>query len=218
MATSDAEQWEMLEALKKAQRATREAVELKTALDRKARVKMPVVVAFGRFNPPTVGHAALVNVVRQQATRQKCFPVLFPSPSQDDASNPLTFAERVKWLRLFFPDVVINENPTVRTPLDMLAALRRLKVDGVTLVVGSDQKQNFGRLVAYVQGSPETRFKQFTIVVVPRNAKSRGAAGMSATKLREAAVAGRFEAFRQGVPTRSKTVAQKLYRDLRRRL
>ena len=57
------------------------------------------VFAFGRMNPPTIGHRKLVDQVKaQQGT-----PFLFLTHSQKPKTDPLSFAEKV-----FFADKTGN--------------------------------------------------------------------------------------------------------------
>ena len=52
--------------------------------------KQSVVFAFGRLNPPTIGHQKLIERVITIAKRVKGLPVLYVSASQDRKKNPLT--------------------------------------------------------------------------------------------------------------------------------
>ena len=49
-----------------------------------------VVMAFGRMNPPTVGHQKLVNKVRELADRHNAHHEVIVSHSQDAQKNPLS--------------------------------------------------------------------------------------------------------------------------------
>jgi hypothetical protein len=219
-----------------------------------------VVMAFGRFNPPSTGHARLIDYLRQEAKRRNAVPMVFASPRQD-ATNPLPFAEKVWWLKRFFPGVLVNENPEWRTPVDVLKGLAQIgvqhdqspdtrktvsvpsgkvklgedgepvlkngkpipimmtvprsqRVGGIWIVVGSDQTANFHRLAKAV---PDIKFDVLTVPDV-RDTRSLGVAGMSSTKLRAAARAGNFSAFRKGTPTKVEREARKLYFTVRRHM
>ena len=53
------------------------------------------VFAFGRMNPPTIGHSKLVDVVKNQPGD----PYLFLSHTQKPKTDPLSFAEKVFFAR-----------------------------------------------------------------------------------------------------------------------
>ena len=62
----------------------------------------PVVFAFGRFNPPTTGHAKLVDVLNRLAKKVGGDAMLFTSHSNDKKKNPLNhkqskLSQKVLW-------------------------------------------------------------------------------------------------------------------------
>ena len=63
----------------------------------------PVVFAFGRLNPPTIGHQKLIERVITIAKRVKGLPVLYVSASQDKRKNPLTVKQKVDYLKKVYP-------------------------------------------------------------------------------------------------------------------
>ena len=67
-------------------------------------VLVPILVfAFGRMNPPTVGHGALVDKVRELAELNKAKHTIVLSHSQDPEKNPLTPEQKLKHAKRFFP-------------------------------------------------------------------------------------------------------------------
>ena len=65
--------------------------------------KQPVVFAFGRLNPPTIGHQKLIDRIITIAKRVKGLPVLYVSASQDKTKNPLTAKQKVDYLKKVYP-------------------------------------------------------------------------------------------------------------------
>ena len=61
-----------------------------------------VVFAFGRFNPPTIGHELLVKAVKKLAQQKKADHVIYASKSQDAKKNPLSVDKKVSYLKLMF--------------------------------------------------------------------------------------------------------------------
>ena len=62
-----------------------------------------VSFTFGRFNPPTTGHALLVNKLKKLPGDK----LLFSSHSNDKLKNPLPHKVKIKYLRKFF-QVIYN--------------------------------------------------------------------------------------------------------------
>jgi nicotinic acid mononucleotide adenylyltransferase len=178
------------------------------------RVKRPAVIAFGRFQPPSVGHARLVEFLRFEAGKRKATPILFPSPTQDPSRNPLPFVEKVRFLRLLFPGLPVSGNKALRTPIDALEMVKRMGFDAVWVVVGSDQMMEFQTFDKYVP------FKKYGVLIVPgiRDEKLSGVAGMSGTKLRNACERDDWTTFRSGVPTKVERIARKIYDSVRKHM
>ena len=62
----------------------------------------PAVFSFGRFNPPTTGHAKLVDVLNRLAKKVSGDAMVFTSHSNDKKKNPLNHKQKVNYLRKFF--------------------------------------------------------------------------------------------------------------------
>ena len=61
-----------------------------------------LVVAWGRFNPPTLGHELVINKVASEAKSRNADYTIFPTKSHDPKKNPLSFREKVKFMRKLF--------------------------------------------------------------------------------------------------------------------
>ncbi len=180
--------------------------------ERRPKPKRPAVIAFGRFQPPTIGHARLVEFLRFEAGRRKATPVLFPSPTQDPGRNPLPFAEKVKFLRQLFPGLAVSGNPAVRTPIDALVLLKRMGFDAVWFVSGSDRANEFRTFDKYVS------FKDYGVIPIARHESTDAVTGMSGTKLRTAAQQDDWTTFQAGVPTKNDRIARQMYDSIRRHM
>jgi hypothetical protein len=183
-----------------------------------------IVIAFGRFNPPTTGHEALIKFLQDTGRRVQGDVRVYPSPSQDPKKNPLPFNEKVRFMRHFFPRVGINDKPAIRTPIDAFKDVSIAGYREVYVVVGSDRVADFAKFAQYLvppdspkyNASKHIPMDKYTVVPVPgnRDPDADDVAGMSASKLRGFAIAGDFASFKQGVP--SPVYAEQLYRTLRR--
>ena len=174
------------------------------------------VLAFGRLNPPTIGHAKLVDTI----TSQDGDHYLFLSQTQKPKTDPLDFATKMKLAKQFFPGINIGHQ-AVRTPVQALEKLQSLGYTDVVFIAGSDRVDGFQKLFDTYNGQPDKSgnvpFKFNSIKVVSageRDPDADGAEGMSASKMRAAAAAGDLESFAQGAP--DKRLAKTMYDAVRK--
>ena len=166
--------------------------------------KKVAVAAFGRMNPPTIGHEKLVEKVKSFAGDH----YIFLSQTVKPKDNPLPFDVKLEFAKKFFPGVNVG-HPSVRTPIQMLQMLEKLGYTDVIYVAGSDRVASFEKLFNDYNGK-EYNFNSITVENAgERDPDADGAEGMSASKMRAAAAAGDLESFAQGVPTPA--LAQKMY-------
>jgi len=164
------------------------------------------VMAFGRMNPPTIGHAKLVDVVKSQGGD----PFIFLSQSQKPKTDPLSFNDKLRYAKFFFPEVTIG-NPEVKTIIQALQKIESLGYQQLIYVAGSDRISSFEELINKYNGK-DYNFKSIKVVSAgERDADAEGAEGMSASKLKKLAAEGKLEdwtdetgkkqpGFRSGVP------------------
>ena len=179
----------------------------------------PAVFSFGRFNPPTTGHAKLVDRLSRIAKQVKGDPMLFTSHSVDKKKNPLTHKQCVWYLRKFFGKKVKVPDVAARTIFDICGALYDQGYKRIVMVVGSDRVREFDALIKKYNGTygrhGHYKFDDIQIVSAgERDPDSDDVSGMSASKMRAAAERGDFDAFRDGVA--DKKAAKKLYKDVRK--
>jgi hypothetical protein len=166
------------------------------------------VMAFGRMNPPTIGHAKLVDAVKSQGGD----PYIFLSQSQKPKTDPLNFEDKLRYAKFFFPNVTIG-NPEVKTIIQALQKIEQLGYENLVYVAGSDRVESFKELINKYNGK-DYKFKNITVVSAgERDPDADGAEGMSASKMRAAAAAGDLESFKQGVPNQE--VADEMYAAVR---
>jgi len=153
------------------------------------------VMAFGRMNPPTIGHAKLVDAIKSQPGD----PFIFLSQSQKPKTDPLAFEDKLRYAKFFFPNVTIG-NPEVKTIIQALQKVESLGYQQLIYVAGSDRVQAFEELLNKYNGKDFT-FKSIKVVSAgERDPDADGAEGMSASKMRQAAADNDIESFKQGVP------------------
>ena len=179
-----------------------------------------ITVGFGRFNPPTIGHEKLINTIAQTAGKGGQYRI-YPSRSQDAKKNPLDPSDKVGYMRQMFPDhansIIDDEN--TRTIFDVLKAAHGKGYSSVNIVVGSDRVKEFENLANKYNGQLYD-FKKINIVSAgERDADAEGVEGMSASKLRKAALEGDYDTFRSGISKNlNDKTAQQLYNTLRKNM
>lgn len=153
------------------------------------------VLAFGRMNPPTIGHKKLVDKI----TSIPGDHYVFLSQSQKPKTDPLDFSTKVKFAQQFFPEVKVGD-VNVRTIIQALQKLDEMGYDNIVYVAGSDRLESFTTLINKYNGV-EYSFDNIEIVSAgERDPDAEGAEGMSASKMRAAAASGNLEAFAKGTP------------------
>ncbi len=170
------------------------------------------IVAFGRMNPPTVGHKKLVDKLKSVATQKRGSPFLYLSHTQDKKKNPLSYEQKLKFARKAFGSVVTKS--TSKTILQVMKELEGKKFTDTTIIAGSDRVTEFQTLLNKYNG---TEFNMDSVTVVSAGARdpdAEGIEGMSASKLRALVVKGDFDTFVKGVPL-SLPYAKQLYTSLR---
>jgi len=177
-----------------------------------------ISITFGRFNPPTVGHEKLLAKVAREAKTSGGEYRIYPSRSEDPKKNPLDAGTKVKYMRLAYPDHAnaIVDNPDMRTIFDVLGALDADGYSSVNIVVGGDRVSEFNSLSQKYNGDLYT-FDEIKVVSAgDRDPDAEGVEGMSASKMRKAAVEGDFDTFDEGLPeSLSKKDREALYLTLR---
>tara|TARA_B100001250_G_scaffold23571_1_gene19777 strand:+ start:2429 stop:3667 length:1239 start_codon:yes stop_codon:yes gene_type:complete len=160
----------------------------------------PLTVAFGRFNPPTVGHGKLLSAAKKAAEGGDL--KIYPSRTQDAKKNPLDPDMKVSYMRKMFPDYdeqIVND-PDMRSIFNVLITAGEEGYKNVNIVVGSDRQAEFENLAQKYNGD----LYDFDLIRVisagVRDSDADGVSGMSASKMRKAVVDDDFEAFRKGTP------------------
>ena len=98
-----------------------------------------ISITFGRFNPPTTGHEALLSKVKAASKGGEYR--IYPSRSQDPQKNPLDPGTKVKFMKQAYPDHAnaIQNSEEMRTIFDVLQTLDGEGYSTVNLVVGGDR-------------------------------------------------------------------------------
>lgn len=178
--------------------------------------KSTVVMAFGRLNPPTMGHELLVNAVASIAKKHNADHVIFVSRTQDSKKNPLSVDQKVSYARHSFKEMnIVGATDKIRTFIEAAKSLTG-RYDNLIMIAGSDRVLEYKQLLDKYNGK-DFNFKSILVVSAgERDPDEEGAAGMSASKMRAAAAANDFAKFKQGVPSKmSPAMARRMFDDVR---
>ncbi len=165
-----------------------------------------LTTAFGRFNPPTIGHEKLINAV-EAAAGGGDFKI-YASQSQDKLKNPLDYSDKVNFMKKMFSEYENNivYDTKIKTIFDILTQAYDDGYTQFTLVAGSDRVPAFSDLIKKYNGvEGKHGFYDFVdglevVSAGERDPDSEGVEGMSASKMREAATKDDFQEFITGLP------------------
>ena len=159
------------------------------------------VFAFGRFNPPTIGHQKLLGKVLDVTQDLNAKGYIFLSQKQNNKTDPLTFKEKQDYIRMFYPNLSIGD-AGVKT---IIQALQKIQSEGrtrIVMIAGSDRVQEFEKLLNQYNGKPDKagnelyKFDKIDVISAgERDPDQEGASGASASKARDLANKGQEHEF-----------------------
>ena len=159
-----------------------------------------LTLAFGRFNPPTVGHEKLISAAEKASAGGDL--KIYPSRTQDNKKNPLDPDMKVSYMRKMFPkhkEQIIND-PEMKSIFDVLVAANEEGYKNINIVVGADRQGEFENLAQKYNGQLYDFDLIRTISAGPREEDAKGIEGVSASKQRKAVVDDDYNAFKRGLP------------------
>jgi len=166
------------------------------------KTKGTLTIAFGRFNPPHLGHLQLMDTAAASAEQEGSDYMIVPSRSQDKKKNPLDPDTKVSLMRSMFPqhsERIMNDAST-RTIFDVLKKAHNDGYTNVRIVGGADRVKEFDKLANNYNGNLY-QFDNIEVVSAgDRDPDSEGIEGLSASRMRLAAAEGDFKTFRLGMP------------------
>jgi len=162
------------------------------------------VVAWGRANPPTVGHEKLFDKTMEHAEDVGGKAHIFVSHSQDNKKNPLSSSEKVNFLKKAYKDKKVtigSSSPVNPSILHIAKQLHDQGHDELHLVAGSDRVPEYKTLLNKYNGKEgHYNFKKIEVVSAgERDPDSEGTEGISGTKMRSHAITGNKSEFKNNV-------------------
>ena len=161
------------------------------------------VFAFGRFNPPTIGHEKLIQKVQSMTKQVNGKGFIFLTHTQNNKKDPLTFQEKQAYIRSQITDPSLEiGDPAVKT---IIQALQKIQSQGrtrVIMVAGDDRVMEFQKFLNQYNGNPDKagnipyKFDDVQVVSAgQRDPDADDIAGVSASKARELAIKGNWHEF-----------------------
>ena len=159
------------------------------------------IFAFGRFNPPTIGHQKLIETLIKTAEKANGQAYLFLSHKQNNKTDPLNFKDKQDYIQQFYPNVIVGDQ-TANTIIKALQVIQAQGRTRIIMVAGSDRVAEFEKLLNQYNGKPDKQgndlYKFDDIKVVnagQRDPDAEGVEGASASKARELANKGQWHEF-----------------------
>jgi hypothetical protein len=165
------------------------------------------VMAFGRFNPPTVGHEKLIQKVKEEADERGASGNIFASHAQNTDKDPLPQKAKLGFLnRIAYGNTIHGSSKDEPTFLHAAAKLYKQGHKHLVMVAGSDRANEYKeKLERYNDGKdyPHGKYKFKSINVISagsRDPDAEGVEGISGTKMREFARKGNMGKFKSNLP------------------
>ena len=162
------------------------------------------VFAFGRFNPPTIGHEKLIQKVQSVASKVNGKGYIFLSHTDGTAKDPINLTTKLSYLRqhfqsdpkLSFGDIRAN------TIIKVMKVLEQEGRTRIIMIAGDDRVMQFQKLLNQYNGKPtksgniEYTFDSIEVVSAgQRDPDADDVTGVSASKAREFAMKGQEHEF-----------------------
>ena len=167
-----------------------------------AKSKGTLTIAFGRFNPPHIGHQQLMDTAKAAADQEHGDYIIVPSRSNDPKKNPLDPDTKVAFMRGMFQQHAgrIQNDVNTRTIFDVLKKAHSDGYTSVRIVGGADRVGEFSKLANNYNGTLYQFDNVDVISAGDRDPDAEGVEGLSASRLRLAAAENDYRTFRSAMP------------------
>ena len=161
------------------------------------------VFAFGRFNPPTIGHEKLIQKVQSMAKQVNGKGYIFLSHKQNNKTDPLSFKEKQQYIATHINDSTLEVgNATANTIIKALQVIQAQGRTRIIMIAGDDRIVEFQKLLNQYNGKPDKagndlyKFDEIQVVSAgQRDPDADDITGVSASKARELAMKGQEQEF-----------------------
>ena len=181
-----------------------------------------VLITFGRFNPPSLGHENLINAVQEQAEELEAEYRIYPSRTSDKKQNPLDFKAKYNILQHIFPDHaenIVNDPENGDNIYDILTSLHDEGYEHVIIVCGDENVQKYEKIAQKYNGSVYDFYGVEVVGAGMSDPDTDKTEGITSSMMRKAALENDYETFKQGLPGNvSKKECRAIYRQVRNAL
>ena len=181
-----------------------------------------VVITFGRFNPPSLGHENLISAVQEQAEELEAEYRIYPSRTSDKKQNPLDFKAKYNILQHIFPDHaenIVNDPENGDNIYDILTSLHDEGYEHVVIVCGDENVQKYEKIAQKYNGSVYDFYGVEVVGAGMSDPDTDKTEGITSSMMRKAALENDYETFKQGLPGNvSKKECRAIYRQVRNAL
>jgi cytidyltransferase-like protein len=185
------------------------------------------VVIIGRFQPPTLGHGALINAAKKAWREGKYDAVILfivegKETSKDKKHNPLTGEQRMFYLKHSSYSKGLKFS-VVGSAFDAFIRCRELGYEPMCVVGGKfvegEKEENRAEgykalLDKYFKDENDDQIEH-KAVVLERNQHSDGVASISGSTVRAAVLADRFDDFKDMVAITSEKLVKRMFNDIK---
>lgn len=179
-----------------------------------------IVITFGRFNPPSVGHEKLLTAVREQAEELEAEYRIYPSRISDGSKNPLDFKSKLNIMQNLFPDYadnIIDDRDNGDNIYDILSSLHDEGYHHVILVCGDENVQKYEKIAQKYNGEVYDFYGVEVVGAGMTDPDSDKSDGITSSMMRKAALENDYETFKQGLPGNvSKKECRAIYMQVRK--
>jgi hypothetical protein len=133
---------------------------------------------FGRMNPPTLGHAIMLQEGLNLAKKENADYKIYLSKTVNPKKNPLPYQVKLGFFKQMFPQYVqyLVEDESMKTAIDILKSLNG-QYDKIVMLVGEDRVAEFQQLLSLYNGK-EYNFKQILVQNTGERVSGRSATAM----------------------------------------
>jgi nicotinic acid mononucleotide adenylyltransferase len=178
--------------------------------------KETAYMMFGRFQPPTIGHQAILQEFYEKI-EYSYWTYVFISPTVDKKTNPLTLEYREDILRELFPSINFVADETLRNPFDAVCFLGTLGFTKIAIGIGADRLKKFQSFKNYINHPDSTKtipnVQEIELMELGhRSGESSNILDyVSSTMVRKAVVENDYDKFFKLIPKCSKEKVQDLF-------
>jgi Family of unknown function (DUF5824) len=179
-----------------------------------------VVFTFGRMVPVHIGHEHLAKMVQDEADRVGGDAHIYLSRTHDKKKNPLDYETKHAFVKKAFGNIVKHTPEGSSNVHGILKHLHHLGYTHATLIAGDDRVEDYKRIANTYNGpGKDYNFKKITVKSAgARDPDAEGVEGMSASKMRAFASAGKHKEFKEGLPKNLKPHSKEVMNTLRNAL